>query len=150
MNRIKALLIAGPLLLLSLTAQAANWVYVNKASDGSTAYVDTETIDLLATGHIKYWYRFDYDTPRDTGTEQIQTVVCLKELDPSAREEKILYVSCYTGPSMTGRVVATGDPQCGIDPLIPGTLADAVSNFVCERAGVKPEALKQKKKNGNR
>ncbi|MCF8383216.1 MAG: hypothetical protein K9G39_06415 [Chlorobium sp.] len=148
MKRIKALLIAEALVLLALPAQAAKWVYVNKASDGSTAYVDTETIDLLSTGNIKYWYRFDYDTPKDTGTEQIQTVICLKELDPSAREEKTLYVSCYSGPSMTGRVVATGDPQCGIDPLIPGTLADAVSNFVCKRAGIKLGALKQKKKPG--
>ncbi len=140
LNRLKTLTFTITLALLfvlfTLPAQAANWVQVDKTADGTHAFVDTQSIQITPEGIIRFWDRLDFEKPVQPGSDGMQTMVALKELDPVEREVKIIYVAGYSGPSMTGRRVASGDPDRPVEPIIPGTVSETIAQFVCEKVGI--------------
>ena len=115
-------------LLFATPAVGADWRYVGTSDNGTTIYVDMET--MRPTGDtVNVWVRYDHSrdrTIRFRETKQLVTYNC------SARTSTL---RSYISYDANGRVVDSGDIstyQLRQNNVAPDTIGDAIMTAVCQ------------------
>lgn len=126
------LLLVLPLLLSSGPAYA-EWVRLNENEEGTTVYVDPDTIRRKGD-RVKMWELYDYKTALNTASGPSSSNRQQSEYDCPEERTRTLAAQTYSGNMLSGKFLKnyTFDEDQW-QPIPPGTLGQALWQFACSK-----------------
>jgi hypothetical protein len=121
------------LLVLSSSPAYAEWVKVDKVKDGTTVYVNPDTIRRKVE-MVTMWALIDFKTAETIGDNQsfLSTKEKL-EYDCDGERGRLLSFTHFSDNMGTGKVVYTdeGEGEVRWEPVAPRTVAQALWKLAC-------------------
>lgn len=118
------------LLLLSSAPAYAEWVAVERSSDGETVYVDPDAIrrkgDLA-----KQWELYDYKTAKTDRYGSYLSSRGQAEYDCVEERLRMLALTTFAGNMLSGKLVHNGSRETTWEPVAPGTVGETLWKFAC-------------------
>ena len=138
MKNMKMFLIVALFVLISIPAEAVNWVKVTEGSDGTQWYVETESIRRVGT-QVECWLTCNYAKPQIVRDTLFLSSVDFFRYDCYNRTTQMLQCTLYSEADRKGDVLgdyAFGDKE-KLSRIIPGTVQETLMKFVCQESGRK-------------
>lgn len=117
------------LLAMAQPALAANWVHVATSNDGNADYIDTQSLAV----HGKYrtvWTKSVYKTPQAPKYGAYDLI--FEYFDCSERVSAVKSGVTYNTSGVTVTSSSATDAQLNFTPIVPESIADAESRYVCK------------------
>lgn len=123
----KKLAVLAMIGLMSVTASAANWVSLGLAVDGTTVYIDADSISN-SSGYKTAFIRYDLNRYDAIGFKNYNSMTSLANFDCKAnpRKSRALSIVLRNGD----RVVLTSG-KSDWEFIHPDTTMDSIAKFVC-------------------
>lgn len=115
------------MLLASASAQAG-WMKFGTSDEGDVHYVDVDTLKRSGPRRVQIWARIEL--PKPTYGMESRSVRLLVEHDCLLRKQRVLQVTYYTRPNLTGHA----DPRgrgAWVDVGL-NTMGSDLHNAVCQ------------------
>jgi len=121
------------LLVLSSVPAYAEWVAIGESgSDGTTIYVDPDTIrrkgDL-----VKMWHLFDYKTAETYRGSSFLSIKAQDHYDCAEERIRSLAVVHHSGNMGIGRAVYIRSDEGNWEPVPPQSTGQALWKFACDK-----------------
>ena len=114
--------------MIPLLAIASNWVYVGKASNSNTFFIDNQSISRSGDS-VTFWVKTNYasrDSYGDLSSKINQTINC------RTRELIHRYFMFYDDLDNKGKLtISTAPPSPTWEPIAPDTVNELLLKFVC-------------------
>ena len=121
-----ALAVTFFVLLPTLPAYAANWVYLTTTNNGTDIYYDADTI-ARSGNQVTVWEKLDHS--RDKTFKQRQQTTLIR-YDCAGRTRTLLHTISYY-PDGTNKSFTFETYEQEVDPIAPGTLGDGKLEAIC-------------------
>ena len=128
MKKLAKLAVLAMIGLMSVTASAANWVSLGLAVDGTTVYIDADSISN-SSGYKTAFIRYDLNRYDAIGFKNYNSMTSLVNYDCKAnpRKSRALSIVLRNGD----QVVLTSNTKSDWEFIHPDTTADSIAKFVC-------------------
>lgn len=125
----KKLAVLAMIGLMSVTASAANWVSLGSASDGTTIYIDADSISN-SSGYKTAFIRYDLNRYDEIiAFKSYNSITSLVKFDCKANPRKSRSLSNIFRNG--DRVVLVSNTKLDWAFIHPDTTADSIAKFVC-------------------
>ena len=124
----KKLAVLAMIGLMSVTASAANWVRLGSNGQGTTVYIDADSISN-SSGYKTAFIRYDLNGYDAIGFKIYNSIISLDNFDCKANPRKSRALSTVLRNG--DQVVLTSNTKSDWAFIYPDTTADAIAEFVC-------------------
>ena len=128
MKKLAVLATAG---LMSVTASAANWVSLGSAMDGTTIYIDADSISNSSgykTAFVRYRFT-EYDQLASLASMQYDSIVAFTQFDCKANPRKTRVLSSVIKDGK--RVLTKSNTRSDWSVVYPDSSIEGITKFVC-------------------
>lgn len=120
-------------LFLTTSETYAEWVEID-GSISFNSYVDPDTI--RSKGNLaKMWTLNDHRTNQTTQGKSHLSEKLQIAYDCAEEQFRVIAVYLYSGQMGSGEIVLSFTAQTGLEPVMPGTIANTKWKFACKRLG---------------
>jgi hypothetical protein len=126
------LLVIG-LLLLSVSAEGANWKYIATTDEGNTSiYIDTESISHISKTAVRLWSKALFKETEPFDSKRIVERLTYAEFDCVERKQCILQfdVKYLDGSS---EVITVPEKEIGCYDIYPDTISSLIFDYICKK-----------------
>lgn len=120
------------LLLLSCVSAYAEWVPLGGSDSGTTAYVDTGTLQPNGI-HIKMWVLYDFETMHTATGGSFFSSKAHIEYDCTAARQRTHAYTRFSGHMGSGNVVVGELVEGRWMPIAPKSVGQMVWAFACSK-----------------
>lgn len=117
---------AAAALLLSSSAEAADWVLAAQATDGAKFYLDLATITDLSGGK-QAWEKVVFARPERGMVRSVE----LRRYNCSERTEALVSYVAYRQDGSPGETNTTPDFMLHFRPVTPDSVGETIFNLLC-------------------
>lgn len=120
------------LLVLSSGPAYAEWVEIGHSREGTTIYVDSDTIRRKGD-RVKMWELYDHATARVTTYGPVLSSRTQSEYDCAEERSRRLALALFSDHMLTGGLLSSISQETTWDPVAPGTLGQSLWKFACDK-----------------
>jgi len=127
--------ISGVFVVFLATSAAAEWTLFDTTKDDAgrqvKVYVDHSTIKKTDDGG-KVWSYIDFSSPVVRAGKNVRSLRYLNEFDCKEDRHRVLSLTVFSKPKLTGAVVADASVVTMWEPIPPDTLIWRLGEIVCK------------------
>ena len=113
-------------LLLSISAEGADWKYITKNTEGDMFYINTESIKHISETVVRAWIKTVYKKPKLSDSKELVEALTYEEYDCAEIKFNIIQIiNRYSDIFFY--------PEEDWNDIAPDTIGSAIHNYLCKK-----------------
>jgi len=121
------------LLLLSVSAEGANWELITRSKDSNVSvFIDTDSIRHISKRVVRAWTKFIFIKPKPSDSKELVEALAYEEHDCAEIKKHDLQIT-FKHSDGTSDSMTNPNPAKDWSYITPDTLQSAVHDYLCKQ-----------------